>query len=259
MKKSSFALLSILTLMIVSCSSPSYFVPAISANDVSYLPKPMGSDSIKVKNYASASIADLSLPYGTGNLTMGFLNISRAHTTKNLNIAYGAFGFVGETRNNDFNNNENAVPEFSNKGIIGGGLRTSIGYYDNAGNAEFRILSWENALSFEGGNYSNLRKRFHDLNDPNIVSSTKTTLFTTGAASEIIWHSKSNYNNHYAFRLFYGFTPGLNRSLRNQYDQDMKGGAFDFAFYLKLDKLYGILNSGINKGFSSKISLGYSF
>jgi len=259
MKKLTPLSLLLLVLFYSSCSTPSYFVPAIAGNDVSYLPKPMGSDSIKVKNYISGSIAGLILPYSTGDLTMGILNFSRAHTTKNLNIAYGAFGFAGETSYDSEYGKKNSIPAFDGKGIFGGGLRTSIGYYDNAGNAEFRILSWENALSFESGSYADFRKEMKDSNNLDVISSAKTTFFTTGGATEIIWHSKRNYNNHFAFRLFYGITPGLNKSLKNQYNENIKGGAFDYAFYFKFNKLYGIINSGVNKGVSSKISLGYSF
>ncbi|RZL44651.1 MAG: hypothetical protein EOP00_19390 [Pedobacter sp.] len=256
---SALSLFAIISLFLVSCSTPSYFVPAVAGNDVTYLPKPMGSDSINVKNYISGSIGGLILPYSSGDLTMGFLNFSRAHTSKNVNIAYGAFGFAGETNYDTEYNKTNGIPEFDGKGIFGGGLRTSIGYYDNAGNAEFRILSWENALSFESGSYSDFRQKMRELNDPNIVSSKKTTLFTTGGATEIIWHGKKNINNHFAFRLFYGVTPGLNSSLKTQYNLDVNGGAFDFAFYFKLNKFFGILNTGANKGGTSKLSLGYSF
>lgn len=261
MKKTSTLLYFIVvTLFLSSCSTPSYFTPAASGNDVSYLPKPMESDSVKVKNYISGSIAGLSLPYGTGDINMGFLNFSRGHTLKNINIAYGAYGFAGVTDyDNTYTSKQNAIPEFDGKSVFGGGIRTSIGYYDNAGNAEFRILSWENALSFESGNYASFRKMMRNLNDPNIISSNKTTLFTTGGATEIIWHGKRNYNNHFAFRLFYGITPGLNSSLRTQYDLDVNGGAFDFAFYFKLNKFYGIFNTGANKGLTGKLSLGYSF
>ena len=55
-------LFSLSALFLSSCSTPSYFVPAVAGNDIAYLPKPMESDSVKTKNYISASIAGLSLP-----------------------------------------------------------------------------------------------------------------------------------------------------------------------------------------------------
>lgn len=249
-----------LIVCINACSTPSYFIPAVTGNDVAYLPKPMGSDSIKTKNYLSASLASLNLPYSTGDLNMGFLNFSRAHTSKHLNIAYGAFGFAGETNYDNSYNKEIMVKGFDGKGFIGGGLRTSIGYYDSAGPVEFRILSWENALSFESGAYADFRKSANALNDPNVVSSTKTTMYTTGGATELIFHSKRNLDNHFAFRLFYGFTPGLNKTLVTDKEHfNRRETALDFTFYFKLNKFYGILSSGGNRGFSNKLSLGYSF
>ncbi|KQC01132.1 hypothetical protein [Pedobacter sp. Hv1] len=261
MNKSLFFLFGIaIVFSISSCSSPSYFIPAATGNDVSYLPKPMGSDSIKTRNYVSASLASLALPYATGDINMGFVNFSRAHTTKHLNIAYGVFGFAGETNYESGYHKKTTIPEFDGKGLIGGGLRTSIGYYDYAGPVEFRILSWENALSFESGAYADFRKRMNTLNDPNIISSTKTTLYTTGGATEIIFHSKRNLDNHFAFRFFYGFTPGLNQSIKTNFDYQKRRGTYlDFTFYFKLNKFYGILSSGGNRGFSNKLSLGYSF
>lgn len=261
--KSNYALLlfTLVTLFLNSCSIPSYFVPAAVGNDISYLPKPMESDSVKSKNYVSASIAGLSLPYDSGNLNMGFLNFSRGYTFKNINIGYGAYGFAGTTSyDNNFYGEENEVEGFAGKGIFGGGIRSSIGYYDNAGNAEFRILSWENSLSFENGNYSKFRREMYSLNDTDIISSSKKTLYTTGISSEIIWHPKKNLNNHYAIRLFYGFTPGLNNSFnRNTANRTPNGGAFSSSFYFKLSKFYSVFETGVSKGASAKLSLGYAF
>lgn len=261
--KLNYALLifSLSALFLSSCSTPSYFVPATAGNDIAYLPKPMESDSVKTKNYISASIAGLSLPYSSGDINMGFLNYSRGYTFKNINIGYGAFGFAGSTSyDSSFYGEENEIEGFDGKGIFGGGIRSSIGYYDNAGNAEFRILSWENALSFENGNYSKFRNAMHNLNDPNIISSTKTTLYTTGISSEIIWHPKKNLKNHYAIRLFYGFTPGLNNSFNsNIANNKPTGGAFSSSFYFKLRKFYGLFETGASKGVSAKFSLGHAF
>lgn len=261
--KSNYALLlfSLITLFLSSCTAPSYFVPAAVGNDIGYLPKPMESDSVKTKNYISASIAGLSLPYGTGDLNMGFLNYSRGYTFKNINIGYGAYGFAGSTSiGSNFYGNENKVAGFDGKGIFGGGIRSSIGYYDNAGNAEFRILSWENSLSFENGNYAKFRNTVFTSTDPEIINSSKTTLYTTGISSEIIWHPKKNIHNHYAFRLFYGFTPGLNESFnRTIIDEKPEGGALSSSLYFKMSKFYGIFETGVSKGASAKLSLGYAF
>jgi len=263
MKKLTFLTILSIIILISSCTSVSIYLPAVTGNDIAYLPKPMASDSIKTKNYVSGGIAGLTLPYSTGNLDMGFVNFSRAHTFENLNIAYGAFGYAGLTsyyNNNTKNTTATATADFDGKGFIGGGLRSSIGFYDASGNTEFRIISWENVLSFEGGGYADFRKKMNALQHPDIVSSTKTTLFTTGGATEIIFHAKKKYANQYALKAFYGFTPGLKNSLQTPYnDYSTRGGAFNFSFYFKLNKFFGILDAGTNRGFSSKFSLGYAF
>lgn len=259
-KNISACYLSIAVLMLLSaCSLPTYFLPAAPGNDIAYLPKPMGSDSSKVKNYVSASLAHLSLPYTSGGLDMGFLNYSRAHTTKNLNIAYGAFGFLGST-SIDHSLGKEIPSDFIGKNFSGGGLRTSLGYYDVSGNAEFRILSWENALSWENGSYADFRKAVKSMNNPDTIASTKTTIYTTGLASEIIWHAKRNQNNQFAFRIFYGFTPGLKQSLKDKLNRiEIKESCVDFSFFFKLNKFYGIGGISGTEGLSSKFSLGYTF
>ncbi|MGF1925919.1 MAG: hypothetical protein ACQUHE_17220, partial [Bacteroidia bacterium] len=144
-------------LSFTACNAPSYFLPATVGNDITYMPKPMNSDSIRVTSYLSASYAGLTLPYGTGELNMGFVNFHRSHTTKNLNIAYGAFGFAGKTALDETYNSK-TTRDFKGKTFLGGGLRSSISFYDVSGSTEFRMLGWENALSFENGSYSDFRK-----------------------------------------------------------------------------------------------------
>lgn len=252
-------LFAFLILTLSACNSLSYFLPAVVGNDIAYLPKPMHSDSIKTKNYISASYANLSLPYATGELGMGFLNFSRAHTTKKLNIAYGAFGFAGNTYY-PTTYNSNTSSDFKNKTFLGGGLRSSISLYDIAGSTEFRMLGWENALSFENGSYADFRKAIKGINT-DTVSSTLTTLYTTGISSEIIFHTRRNLNNQFGFRLFYGITPGLRKSLENDPAARFanNGKAFDYSFYFKTRNVFGIFNTGGNRGYSAKFTLGYIF
>lgn len=259
MKRFQFASLLLLAIL-QSCSSPSYFLPAVTGNDISYLPKPMEADSVKSKIYLSASIAGMTLPYSSGEVNFGMLNVSRGHTFKYLNFAYGAYGFVGNTSDSYTNKGEKQIPEFDNKNLYGGGLRSSLGFYDTSGNTEFRLLSWENSLSFENGSYANFRKAYSIANNPDVISASKTVLYTTGGASEIIWHSKRNLKNQFAFRIFYGFTAGLTDNLKkSNVEASVSGRAIDFAFYVKLNKFYGIINTGGNKAFTSKLSLGYAF
>ncbi|WP_293300087.1 hypothetical protein [Pedobacter sp. UBA4863] len=257
-----FQTLSVVAIMLAlqSCNTPSYFLPAVTGNDIAYLPKPMEVDSVKSKIHISGSIAGMTLPYNSGNLDMVFLNVSRGHTLKSLNFAYGVFGFAGRTTDENTNKGENQIVEFDNKNFYGGGLRSSLGFYDTSGNAEFRVLSWENSLSFENGSYSSFRKKYSTMNNKDIVSASQTMMYTTGAATEIIWHSKNRPANQFAFRIFFGFTADLNRNLqKSNPKEEIDGKAIDFAFFMKLNKFYGVLNAGGNKGLTSKLSLGYAF
>ena len=47
-------------------------------------------------------------------------------------------------------------------------------------------------LSFENGAYAQLRKNFINNKTENIITTGKTTLFTTGGSTEFIWHTKSS-------------------------------------------------------------------
>ncbi|MES2652649.1 MAG: hypothetical protein V4663_12975 [Bacteroidota bacterium] len=249
----------IISLILSACNTPSYFLPAAVGNDIAYMAKPMHSDSVKAKNHISASYADLSLPYGTGELNMGFLNFHRSHTTKNLNIAYGAFGFAGKTYL-DHTYNTKTTRDFKGKTFLGGGLRSSISFYDVSGSTEFRMLGWENALSFENGSYSDFRKAVKSANSVDTISSTLTTIYTTGISSEIIFHAKRNLSNQFGFRLFYGFSPGLRKSLMNDLKvREHNGAAFDFSFYFKTRNIFGVYSTGGNKGYANKLTLGYAF
>lgn len=260
MKRFHIFYLIVLYLFMQSCSTPSYFLPAVTGNDIAYLPKPMEVDSTSSKIYLSASIAGMTLPYNSGNLDLGFINISRGHTFKNINFAYGAFGFAGKTSDEYTNRGDKQIAEFDDKNFYGGGLRSSLGFYDTSGNAEFRLLSWENSLSFENGAYASFREKYSKMNDKEIMSASKTIMYTTGAATEIIWHSKNRPVNQFAFRIFYGFTAGLNKNLlESNPNRETTGKAIDLSFFVKLNKFYGILNTGGNKGFTSKLSLGYAF
>ncbi|MDQ7948603.1 MAG: hypothetical protein REI78_01370 [Pedobacter sp.] len=249
-----------LCLVMASCSTPSYFIPSISGNDITYLPRPMAADSVKHGNYLSASVGGLVMPFNN-SLTLGAINYNHAYTANGLTAAIGAFGWAGKTEHISATSTKATTTqlEFNGKGFYGGGLRTSLGFYQSSGSTEFRILNWESSISYESGSYSSFRQEMSDLHDPNIFSSTKQTMFTTGGSTEIIWHPKRNPKNNFGFRLFIGFTDGLSESLNAQTQSAVRGPASDFSFYFKLNKLFGIINSGANKGSASKLTLGYAF
>jgi hypothetical protein len=241
-------------------SLPVYYTPAIIGNDISYLPKPMGSDSVKTQNYFSASFAGSTLPDDVGDLTMGQINYHRSHTFKNINLAYGAFGFFGGTSESGYVTSSRTLSkDFDGSGFYGAGLRTSLGVFETSGNTEFRILNWENTLSFEGGSYASLREKLRKDSEPLSVGSDKTSLLTTGASTEIIWRGSRNTDRNYGFRLFLGSTFGLKNNI-NYTENKLNGMATDFSFFIKIRHAYGTFSSGTNlQQYGSKITVGYAF
>jgi hypothetical protein len=265
-KRNSFLLilLFLVSTIISSCGSlnstlPVFYTPASTSNHVSYLPKPMMADSVKTKNYLSVSFSNNSLPYETGEMVMGFINYNRSHVLENINFSYGGFAYFGGTSRGYDNSERKISEEFYGKGFQGIGLRTSIGYAEQSGNTEFRVLNWENSLVFEGGSYPSFSKKERGKHDPLSVASDKTTLYTTGGSTEVIWYGKKNRDRQYGFRLFLGATLGLQHNI-NYTSEKINGMASDFSFFLKIRNAYGILSNGNNlMNNSGKITLGYSF
>jgi hypothetical protein len=262
-KLTPLSVICIISILLSACNTPSFFAPALNGNSSAYMPRPMGTDSVKSKTYISGSFAGLTLPYSTGQINMGMLNVSRSNTFKYVTISYGAFGAIGETRYNNQFKKTNTTSVNSYRGLAGGGIRTSIALYDKVGkNLEFRIFSWENSLSFENGAYSRLRKDLSALNDPFIISSTKTTLFTTGWATELIWHTKDNLDNQIGLRIFAGVTPGLAKSYHVNLEDDENEGlgrVGSLSLYFKTKRVFGIFDVGGARGFAGKFTLGYTF
>ncbi len=238
---------------------PVFYTPAATSNHMAYLPKPMMADSVKSKNYISASFANNSLPFETGEMVMGFVNYNRSHVIDNINFSYGAFTYFGGTGNGYENAQRIVLKNFYDQGFIGLGARTSIGIAERSGNTEFRIISWDNAIVYEGGGYSSFRKNVRSTNDSLSISANQTTMFTTGGSTEIIWQGSKNKDRQYGFRLFIGSTIGLKRNI-NYTDERISGLATDLSFFLKIRKVYGIFSNGTNlRNNSAKITLGYSF
>ncbi|QPH39843.1 hypothetical protein [Pedobacter endophyticus] len=263
--RNSFAvLILLLAVVLTSCGGissnlPVFYTPAATSNHMSYLPKPMISDSVKARNYVSASFADNTLPYETGSMSMGFVNYNRSNVIGNFNFSYGGFGYFGGTSEGYENTRRKISDDFYQKGVVGFGLRTSAGVAQVSGNTEFRILNWETALVYEGGSYASFRKDLRAKSDSLSIASNKTTLFTTGGSTELIWHGRKNPDRQYGFRLFLGSTIGLKRNI-NYSTEKISGLAADFSFFIKIKNAYGIVGTGSNlMNNSGKITIGYAF
>lgn len=246
-----------------------YLTPAILGHNIAYQPKPMVADSLKTKNYVSASYATSSTPDGSINFGMGMLNYNRAYVDKNLNFSYGGFIDYGVAQNNPSSNKDLAT---FNKGFFNIGLRTNIGYHitSSNGNTDYRLINWENAFSIESGDYVDFRKNGYNThvnntdNTGDIYFSKQTNVWTTGLSSEIIWRSRRHAETHHAFRLFIGGTPNVISNFNFNQQNALPYLAhsrlnFSFSYYLQLKRYYMTYEVGQDYSPAVKFTIGHHF
>ena len=270
MKTKITALFSVSLLIILFSSCTTFLTPAILGNNMGYMPKAMGADTIKTLTTISGSYAGSFSPDAGVGFELGMANISRSHTFEQTNISYGIFGYAGiASGGNDRNivdNSADYLPSFK-KSIGGVGFRLSTGLHHTSanGNTDFRFINFENALSFEGGSYTAFRKQIYNSKIPDYVGVTdKKALWTTGLSTEVIWRARKEHDIKHAFRLFIGGTPDLIKSFRSGTEaaidirgKNSLGWVFNYFLYIKRFSLSYELADNVN--YAQKISLGYSF
>ncbi|KQM66055.1 hypothetical protein ASE74_09195 [Pedobacter sp. Leaf216] len=270
MKTKITALFSSLLFIISISSCTTFLTPAILGNNMGYMPKAMGADSVKTLTTLSGSYAASISPDANVGFEFGMANISRSHTFEKANISYGIFGYAGVAKGgNDatvVDNSDNYLPSFK-KSIGGIGFRLSTGLHHTSanGNTDFRFVNFENAVSFEGGSYTAFRKQIFNGKIPDHVGVTdRKVIWTTGLSTEVIWRARKEHEIKHAFRFFIGGTPDLVKSFRSGSeaaidirDKNSLGWAFNYFLYVKRFSLSFELANSVN--YSEKLSLGYSF
>lgn len=252
-----------------SCTT--YLTPAILGNNMGYLPKAMGADSVKTFTHVSASLAGSISPDADVNFTLGMANLSHSHTFKKANISYGIFGYAGKASygnhtDNGANQPTGDLPPF-NKSVSGAGLRLSTGLHNTSanGNTDFRFINFENSLSFEGGAYTKYREEVYNSKLPDYISVTnRKVLWTTGLSTEVIWRARNDHDIRHAFRLFIGGTPNFVNSFRSgsRAANDIYGrnsAGWVFSYFLNINRFSLSYEMADNVNYAQKISLGYSF
>ncbi|TCD00596.1 hypothetical protein EZ449_20325 [Pedobacter frigidisoli] len=258
-----------LLFLLIFSSCRTYLTPAILGNNMGYLPKAMGADSVKSITNFSASFAGANSPDTKVTFELGMANISQARTFKQFNIAYGVFGYAGKASNGirDRSNDDtdDYLPSF-NKSISGFSLRFSTGLHNTSsnGNTDFRYINFENAISFESGAYGNFRKEIYNGRVPNYVAVTdRKIIWSTGLSTEVIWRARRNHDIRNAFRFFIGGTPGLASSFKyggnvSDYENDQNSAGFVVSYYLYIKKFTMTLETANSVNLANKITLGYS-
>lgn len=268
--KNQITALSSLLFLTAFTSCTSLLTPAILGNNMGYMPKAMGADSVKTLTNVSASYAGSTSPSAGTDFELGMANISQSHTFKKSNISYGIFAYAGKASGGDNDNNaedlKNYLPSFK-KSISGFGLRFSAGLHNTSanGNTDFRYINFENALSLEGGAYTKFRQEVYSNPIPDYVAVTnRKVLWTTGLSTEVIWRARNDHDIRHAFRFFLGGTPNFANSFRSgvkAYDEingkNSFGWVFNYFLYIKRFSLSYEMADNVN--YAQKISLGYSF
>jgi hypothetical protein len=181
--------------------------------DIAYMPKPASFDSVKSASYASVAFDSYISPNFDDLLFSGQFNLSRANTFKNVNLAYGAFGVLGDYENYVI---QPGQPYYFNDKFFGAvGARLSANLYTNLGRTDFRYLGFEAAYSHEFGDYLNFRRSVQSVQgyyvDP------RADLVTVGLTSEVLFHPINNSDIQHGIRLFLGYTFGFDDLATTKY------------------------------------------
>ena len=231
-------------ILLSSCSR--VYTPALFHQDIAYMPKPASFDEKKTANYLSAGLNMHTNSSYNDVLVSGQLNLSRAHTFDNFNVAYGAFGTFGDYQNGS--DDQSKPNYFRDKffGAVGG--RFSANAFVNSDNVDFRFIGVEAAYSHEFGDYATFRKTI--ATQPGFNVDTRTELFSMGLTTEVLFHSQNNTRLQHGIRGFLGTTFGYNtvnetlhnddtateRMLRNLYP---KAG-----YFIKYKDYFGTIEVG---------------
>ncbi len=261
----------VLLLAISSLSSCTrYLFPATAGQDVVYQPKPMVADSVRSKFNITGGLAGTDGIHDEGDVTLGYLSLTQAHTFKSINFSYGVLGYFGKATKTYVPENpkEGDLPPF-NKSTAGLGIHTSIGYHitSDRGNTDYRIINWENALTREFGEYLDFRNQLYgNLTYKRLMVSRNKLLWTTGLSTEIIFHHRKDKNIKHAFKLFIGGSPNLGKSFDHKEkianyalnDSEVGRGNFQLTYFFSF-KQFNLTAQTDFSHLSASIGLGYSF
>jgi hypothetical protein len=252
--KPKFILPILFAALAVSSCGEHVYAPALHHSDIAYLPKPVSADTNKSANYVSAGVTFDTNVNPLDDVISGQFNLSRANTFNNFNIAYGAFGVLGNYHNGELQ--ETDPYYFKNKFFGAGGARLSGDYFIKGRHIDFRIIGFEAVYSHEFGDYASFRRTV--TNQPEFFTDTRTDLFTLGGTSELIFHT-NHAQNKFGFRLFVGGTFGQDNVYKNQNGiyvyPTVKQGIATIAYFMQIKHYIGIFEGGNYFRFR----LGYQF
>jgi len=253
-------ILTLSAFLLLFCSCSHLYEPALYRQNIAYMPKPASFDSVKTATYVSVGYNYYSNAHYDDFFHSGQVDLGRGYVFNNFNLALGAFGVLGEYQNEDLNKKE---PNYFSNTFFGGyGGRASADFFENSGNADFRIIGIEMAYSHEFGAYANDLKYLDT--QPHYFVDPRTDLFVIGLTTEVIFHSIRNPNIQHGFRYFLGTTLGQNE-LDNSFYKYSNPAAKIFheffpriTYFFKLKNYFGIVETG-GLNMLPSIRVGYKF
>jgi hypothetical protein len=225
-----------------ACSK--FYSPALFQQDIAYQPKPASFDKNKSATYLSGGVNLYSNPDLADFIESTQFNVSKGHVFDHFNLAYGAFGVLGDYQNGAISKGDPYY--FDNKFFGAYGGRMSFNTFVTNGRADFRFLGVEAVYSHEFGDYADFRRAVS--NQPNFYADTRTDLFTIGLTTEVIFHNRNNPDFQHGIRGFLGTTLGQNQNETDLFSQTYSSGRIfpKVSYFIKFKNYFGTVEAGQN-------------
>jgi hypothetical protein len=232
------------TMLFASCSH--LYSPALYHQDIAYQPKPTSFDKETSATYVSAGLNTYTNTNLNDAVVSGQLNLSQGYVFDNFNVAYGAFGVLGDYQNGS--SDTKSASYFSDRffGAVGG--RASINAFIHEDRADIRFIGVEAAYSHEFGDYATLRQDLQ--NRGGFYVDPRTDLFTIGLTTEVIFHNRNDADFQHGIRGFLGTTLGHN-DLDDTYYKDETSTSRMFhsifpkaSYFIKFKNYFGTIEAG---------------
>jgi hypothetical protein len=244
MNKKYLLLPGLLAVIFTSCKH--VYSPALYHQDIAYQPKPASFDTKKDATYISGGLNAYTNYNLNDVITAGQLELSRGYVFDNFNVAYGAFGVLGDYQSGQ--TDKNSAAYFSDRffGVVGG--RFSVNAYVHHDRADFRFIGMEMAYSHEFGDYNTFRRNLS--NNAGFYVDPRTNLFTIGLTTEVIFHNQDDKDFQHGIRGFLGTTLGYNPLNDTYYkDQTTTNRMFRALFpkasyFIKYKDYFGTIEAG---------------
>jgi hypothetical protein len=185
-----------------SCNPNLFYSPVILGQDITYLPKPMISDSVKTNYYGSIHKGQHAAYNLTDDIKFTELNATVAHALGKFNLAYSFGGLFGKYTNSSLGVLDPDYFQYKRFGAYC--FRTSMNYVNKTDNFEFRFPGFEFSYSKERGDFAAFRR--YQAAQSHYFTNNNTKLFTAGVSYELIWHPWRKHYKQLGFKVVYAKT-----------------------------------------------------